>query len=174
MGRQVVGVFVASREACGGDEIVRIRSEFEVEDFVSFDRHRPRNQALLTALVLNPIFSGHCRFALKEVGCVFVCSQYFLFIRHLISCEMRETNKNVETHFCFVCKAACDSKGSDMGVFAFIYTAAQYRRCIPHLPIGLPKEACLGCFCYEKSLLSGCSELDSMAFAYLRRVMPWL
>ena len=67
MGHQVVGVFVASREAFGGDEIVRIRSDFEVEDFVSFDRHRPRNQALLTALALNPIFAGHCRFALKEV-----------------------------------------------------------------------------------------------------------
>lgn len=67
LGHQVVGVFVASREACGGDEVARIRSEFHVEDFVSFDRHRPRNQALLTALALNPIFAGHCRFALKEV-----------------------------------------------------------------------------------------------------------
>ena len=65
---QVVGVFVASREACGGDEVARIRSEFEVEDFISYDRHRPRNQAVLMALALNPIFAGHCRFALKEVS----------------------------------------------------------------------------------------------------------
>lgn len=72
MGHQVVGVFVANREACGGDEVTRIRSEFEVEDFISFDRHRPRNQAVMTALALNPIFAGHCRFALKEV-CVCVC-----------------------------------------------------------------------------------------------------
>lgn len=67
LGHQVVGVFVASREACGGDELARIRAEFHVEDFIAFDRHRPRNQAVLTALALNPIFAGHCRFALKEV-----------------------------------------------------------------------------------------------------------
>eukprot|EP00903_Cladosiphon_okamuranus_P010401 g9839.t1 len=67
MGHQVVGVFVANREACGGDEVARIRSEFEVEDYIAFDRHRPRNQAVITALALNPIFAGHCRFALKEV-----------------------------------------------------------------------------------------------------------
>lgn len=67
MGHQVVGVFVANREACGGDEVARIRSEFEVEDYIAFDRHRPRNQAVMTALALNPIFAGHCRFALKEV-----------------------------------------------------------------------------------------------------------
>ncbi|CAM9574282.1 unnamed protein product [Scytosiphon promiscuus] len=67
MGHQVVGVFVANREACGGDEVSRIRSEFEVDDFILYDRHRPRNQAVLTALALNPIFAGHCRFALKEV-----------------------------------------------------------------------------------------------------------
>lgn len=74
MGHQVVGVFVANREACGGDEVARIRSEFEVEDFISYDRHRPRNQAMLTALALNPIFAGHCRFALKEVLVgLFVC-----------------------------------------------------------------------------------------------------
>lgn len=67
LGHQVVGIFVANREACGGDEVARIRSEFHVEDFIAYDRHRPRNQALLTALALNPIFAGHCRFALKEV-----------------------------------------------------------------------------------------------------------
>lgn len=68
LGHQVVGVFVANRDACGGDEVARIRAEFEVEDFISFERHRPRNQAVLTALALNPIFAEHCRFALKEVG----------------------------------------------------------------------------------------------------------
>lgn len=67
LGHQVVAVIVASREACGGDEVAQTRSEFHVEDFISFERHRPRNQAVLTALALNPIFSGHCRFALKEV-----------------------------------------------------------------------------------------------------------
>lgn len=67
MGHQVVGVFVANREACGGDEVARLRSLFELEDFIAFDRHRPRNQAVMTALALNPIFAGHCRFALKEV-----------------------------------------------------------------------------------------------------------
>ena len=68
LGHQVVGVFVANGEACGWDELSRIRSEFHVEDFLSFDHHRPRNQALLTALALNPIFAGHCRFALKEAS----------------------------------------------------------------------------------------------------------
>lgn len=84
MGHQVVGVFVANREACGGDEVARIRSEFEVEDYIAFDRHRPRNQAVMTALALNPIFAGHCRFALKEVwlrahlACVCACVRVFL------------------------------------------------------------------------------------------------
>ncbi|CAM9474951.1 unnamed protein product, partial [Discosporangium mesarthrocarpum] len=67
LGHQVVGVLVANREACGGDKIHRLRSEYRTEDFIAFDRHRPRNQATLTAIALSPLFSGHCRFAIKEV-----------------------------------------------------------------------------------------------------------
>lgn len=67
LGRQVVGIFVADRGACTGEDVSRIRSDFNVEEFVSFDRHRPRNQAVLVALAINPIFAGQCRFAFKEV-----------------------------------------------------------------------------------------------------------
>lgn len=94
MGHQVVGVFVANREACGGDEVARIRSEFEVEDFISYDRHRPRNQAMLTVLALNPIFAGHCRFALKEVSCL-SCKDV---VRHVLlecRCSLEESVTNV-------------------------------------------------------------------------------
>ncbi|CAM9973534.1 unnamed protein product, partial [Choristocarpus tenellus] len=67
LGRQVVGVVVAERELCTTDRIHCFRSKYRTEDFVAFDRHRQRNQAVLTALALNPIFFGHCRFVLKEV-----------------------------------------------------------------------------------------------------------
>lgn len=68
LGHQVVGVFAASRALCTSDEVATIRSEFHVEDSINFDRHRLRNQAMVTALAMNPIFTGQCRFVLKEVG----------------------------------------------------------------------------------------------------------
>ncbi|KAG5189802.1 hypothetical protein JKP88DRAFT_286546 [Tribonema minus] len=67
LGRQVVGVLVADRAACGVDELAEIKARYQVEDLVNYERHRPRNHAMIAALVMDPLFAGHSRFFLKEV-----------------------------------------------------------------------------------------------------------
>ncbi|CAM9236820.1 unnamed protein product, partial [Chrysoparadoxa australica] len=67
LGHQVIGAIVADRASCSVDDIAWLKGNYHVEDFIAFERHKPRSQAKLIKLVLNPIFQGHCRFLLKEI-----------------------------------------------------------------------------------------------------------
>jgi hypothetical protein len=47
--------------------LLHTQARYHVEDYVAYDKHRPRAHAFVTSFVLDPLFAGHCRFFMKEV-----------------------------------------------------------------------------------------------------------
>eukprot|EP00731_Ephydatia_muelleri_P029454 Em0020g1098a len=60
---QVVGVAIVRTE----EDIDYIRAHYNIEDFVYFDYHHPLEHSHLHHFVLNPVFSMHSKFFLKEL-----------------------------------------------------------------------------------------------------------
>lgn len=63
---QVVGIVVLDRRAASTNELNWIKANYEVEDYVSYDRHRARAQAFVLHIVVNPVFVAQTRFIIKE------------------------------------------------------------------------------------------------------------
>jgi hypothetical protein len=63
----IVGAMSVSRRKTTTDDIHWLRRSYNVDDVVSFERHRSRSQAMITHWVMNPIFTRSARFFLREV-----------------------------------------------------------------------------------------------------------
>jgi len=66
VGRQVIGVVCSNRNSTSTDDVAWLKANYHIESFVVFERHRARNQAVLSHAAINPLFSLHTRFILKE------------------------------------------------------------------------------------------------------------
>ena len=63
----VVGLVALNRKCVSNDDINWLRCNFEVDQFVNFDRHRARSQAYITCFILSPVFSRWARFIVREI-----------------------------------------------------------------------------------------------------------
>ena len=63
----IVGVVTLSRKIITTEDIEWIRANFQVDEFINYERHRARAQAAITNFALSPIFSRWSRFILREV-----------------------------------------------------------------------------------------------------------
>jgi len=63
----LIGLVVLNRKYIGNDDINWMRSNFEVDEFINFDRHRARAQAYVSHFVMSPVFSKWSRFVVREV-----------------------------------------------------------------------------------------------------------
>ena len=63
----LVGVVTLSRTITSAEDIEWIRANFQMDEFVNYERHRSRAQATITNFVISPIFSSWSRFVLREV-----------------------------------------------------------------------------------------------------------
>ena len=66
MNEQVVAVVDLSRKGASTDAIDWYKANYDIEAYVPFERHRARAQAVLTDMVVNPIFATFGRYVLKE------------------------------------------------------------------------------------------------------------
>ena len=66
MNEQVVAVVDLSRKGASTDAIDWYKANYDIEAYVPFERHRARAQAVLTDMVVNPIFGTFGRYVLKE------------------------------------------------------------------------------------------------------------
>merc|ERR1711871_364272 len=63
----IVGVVTLSRKIITTEDIDWIRANFQVDEFINYERHRARAQAAITNFALSPIFSKWSRFVLREI-----------------------------------------------------------------------------------------------------------
>ena len=63
----IIGLVVLSRTYMGNDDIYWLRSNFMIEDFVNFERHRGRSQAYISHFVISPVFSKWSRYIIREI-----------------------------------------------------------------------------------------------------------
>ncbi len=63
----IIGVITLSRKNIGNDDINWMRSNFMIDDFVSFDRHRARSQAFVTNFLISPVYGRWTRYVIREV-----------------------------------------------------------------------------------------------------------
>lgn len=62
----VVGVLTLSRKSVTTEDIALLRAQYELDDYISFERHRGRAQAMISNWIMNPIFGKWGRFVLRE------------------------------------------------------------------------------------------------------------
>ena len=74
---EMVGVVVVNRRFIGNDDINWLRSNFEIESLVNFDRHRAKAQSYVTQFLINPAFSRFTRFVLREIMRVMIKTLLF-------------------------------------------------------------------------------------------------
>lgn len=67
LGNDLVGVVTLSRKITSAEDIEWIRANFQMDEFVNYERHRSRAQAAITNFVISPIFSKWSKFVLREV-----------------------------------------------------------------------------------------------------------
>lgn len=67
MKRDVLGVVVVSRKYTSADDINWVRANYQIDEVISFDRHRGRSVAMITNWILNPIYSRWTKFILREI-----------------------------------------------------------------------------------------------------------
>ena len=65
--REIVGCIVLSRRLTTSDDVTWIRTHYEVDELIAFDRHRGRSQAVITHWVLSPVYSRWTRFVMREL-----------------------------------------------------------------------------------------------------------
>ena len=64
---EIVGVMAVSRKQLTNADVEKMRSVYRVDDVVNFERHRLRQQAVISHWVMNPVFSRFSRFMIREV-----------------------------------------------------------------------------------------------------------
>jgi len=67
VGGTLVGLSVVHRKNANIDQINWLRGNYHCEDFISFDRHRARNQATVSAFAISPTYASLARFVLREI-----------------------------------------------------------------------------------------------------------
>lgn len=67
LGGDVVGMMTISRKSASTEDINWFRANYQIEDQVSYDRHRGRAQAVITDWTMTPTFSRWGRYMLREV-----------------------------------------------------------------------------------------------------------
>jgi hypothetical protein len=88
---QIVGLAVVSRQNTTSDDVNVIKQNFDIEKFVNFSHHRARNQAVLSHMVLNPIFQKQTRLFLRETMRLY---------RKSLLYSMHYPSTPVPTHLC--------------------------------------------------------------------------
>jgi hypothetical protein len=65
--QEVVGFVALSRKAVTNEDITRLRSSYEVDNYVDYERHRIKQQSAITQWILSPVFSRWSRFIFREI-----------------------------------------------------------------------------------------------------------
>jgi hypothetical protein len=61
-----VGIIILDRSSLSADRINFYKANFDLENYLVMDRFRTKAQALITALIVDPVFHHQTRFILKE------------------------------------------------------------------------------------------------------------
>lgn len=64
---EIVGVIALTRKQLTNADVEKLRNVYRVDEIVNFERHRLRQQAIISHWVMNPVFSRFSRFMVKEV-----------------------------------------------------------------------------------------------------------
>jgi hypothetical protein len=67
IGATVVGAVTLSRKLNSNEDAAWFRSNYHVDDLVNFERHRVRNQAVITQWVVDPIYSPFARRIVQDI-----------------------------------------------------------------------------------------------------------
>jgi hypothetical protein len=67
LGHTVVGAVALSRRLVSPEDSTWFRANYHIDDLVNFERHRVRNQAVITQWQLDPVYSSFTRRILGEV-----------------------------------------------------------------------------------------------------------
>ena len=67
MGKELIGVIGLSRKIVTNEDVTWIKSNYHVEDYINFDKHRGRAQAAITHWVVNPAFARCSRYLVREI-----------------------------------------------------------------------------------------------------------
>lgn len=66
MDSEVVGYLCMSRKATTTENISFMREYYNIDDYISFERHRGRSQAMITKWKMHPCFENWSRYMLRE------------------------------------------------------------------------------------------------------------
>ena len=61
IGETIVGAVQLSRKILTEDDVLWIRQNYHADELINFDRHRTRNQAVVTQWLLDPVYSSFTR-----------------------------------------------------------------------------------------------------------------
>jgi hypothetical protein len=67
IGTTVVGAVTLSRKLNSNEDATWFRANYHVDELINFERHRVRNQAVITQWVLDPVYSPFTRRILQEI-----------------------------------------------------------------------------------------------------------
>ena len=64
---EVVGVVSLSRKKLANDDLLVLRSNYQLENIIDYERHRGRSQTAITQWIVSPVFSRWSRFILRDI-----------------------------------------------------------------------------------------------------------
>jgi hypothetical protein len=67
IGTTIVGAVNLSRRINSNEDAIWLRSNYHIDDLVNFERHRVRNQAIITQWMLDPIYSPFTRRVVQDI-----------------------------------------------------------------------------------------------------------
>jgi len=67
IGTTVVGAITLSRKLNSNEDATWFRANYHVDELINFERHRVRNQSVITQWVLDPVYSPFTRRILQEI-----------------------------------------------------------------------------------------------------------
>lgn len=67
IGNTIVGVVTLSRKLNSNEDATWFRANYHLDELINFERHRARNQAVITQWMLDPVYSPYTRRVLQEV-----------------------------------------------------------------------------------------------------------
>ena len=67
LGADMVGVVCVSRKATTSEDITNLRENYQLDDVVSYERHRGRAQAMILHWVVSPVYYKWTRFIMREI-----------------------------------------------------------------------------------------------------------
>lgn len=77
IGSTVVGAVTLSRKLNSNEDATWFRANYHIDELINFERHRVRNQAVITQWVLDPVYSPFARRILQEI--MRMCSKTLLY-----------------------------------------------------------------------------------------------